>query len=174
MFSADRWVQAFFNNAGTSATESLSVLKALINGLGIMYCEGTNDAQRLEPILRSALKKAGAESWGAELACRTVVLLVRKHLFNYSQDLITALEKELNRRSGIVTIILDSASPLEPEIRSSFIKVLKERTKADTVHITTRIMPALGGGYRLFMDNEVFDASVKAQVMHMSRSIMKF
>ncbi|MDR2807738.1 MAG: hypothetical protein LBB43_01880, partial [Spirochaetaceae bacterium] len=131
MFSADRWAQAFLKSAGDNVNESLSALKAIVKGMGSIYCEGFADAQRLESILRSALKKTGTEGWGVELACRTIVLLARKHAFDYRQDLIAALERELNRRSGIITVTIDSASSLEPSIRSSFIEYLKAKTKAD-------------------------------------------
>ena len=173
MFSADRWAKAFLNSAGADVDESLSLLKAIVKATGGIYFEGSSDARHLERLLHCALKKAGIEGFCAELACRTVVLLVRKHLFPHSQELIEALETQLRVQAGVVTARIDSASPLEPEIQSSFIQHIKEKTRAEEVRITTCIIPELLGGYRLLIDNELFDASVKTQFAEMAISMLK-
>jgi F0F1-type ATP synthase delta subunit len=172
VFSADRWVQAFLNCAGDDAGAGAAALQAMVAGIGTTECAGEVDAARLELAIRTALKSAGAAAdHGAEIACRTIILLVRKHLFAYCSDLLAALKKELDRMNGIVTVIVDSAAPVEPALQADMRRHLIEKMKAHDVVLTMRVIPEILGGYRLSIASETFDASLQSLVADMTHHI---
>ncbi|MDR3342897.1 MAG: F0F1 ATP synthase subunit delta [Treponema sp.] len=172
MFSAERWAWAFIN-AGSfddvnTGEDGLVALKAMVSAFqGIPgRVSGTCSAAQAEGMIRSALE--GVQSRGAELACRTVVLLIRKGFFTHSDALIREIERILEDKKGILRVILESAVPMEPDFQATLERRLQQKTRSRKIRLITQLAPELLGGYRLRIGSESLDCSLRLQLQELA------
>ncbi|MDR1074133.1 MAG: F0F1 ATP synthase subunit delta [Treponema sp.] len=170
-FSADRWAEAFIASCGDDADAAFESLKVMVKAVQRLKqrIAGTDDACHVEEIVRAAMKKAGVDSTGAEIACRTLALLIRRGLFQRSQTLIEEIEKALDRKNGVLIAILETAAPLPAPFRRNLEQSIKETAKAREIRLTERIAPELLGGYKLRVGTRVIDASVGSFLQNMAK-----
>jgi F-type H+-transporting ATPase subunit delta len=172
VFSAERWAWAFINAGGfedgNTGEESLAVLKGMVSALqGIPgRVSGTCSAAQAEGMIRFAL--GGIQNQGAELACRTVVLLIRKGVFTHSDALIGEIERILEEKKGVLKVILESAVPMEPDFQAALERRLQQKTRARKIRLITALTPELLGGYRLRIGSESLDCSLRFQLREMA------
>ncbi|MDR2783010.1 MAG: F0F1 ATP synthase subunit delta [Treponema sp.] len=174
VFRADRWAEAFIVSCGDDADaafESLNVMMEAMNAVerSRERIAGTDDARCVEKIVRAAMKKAAADSPGTEIACRTLVLLIRRGLFQHRQALIEEIGKALDRKNGVLTATLETAAPLSASFRKDIEQRIKETVKARAIKLTERIAPELLGGYKLRIGMWVIDASVGSFLQNMAK-----
>jgi F-type H+-transporting ATPase subunit delta len=170
MFVAERWAQAFVKVLGEDAEEGCAVFQALLPGLERIRpaCTGGAFIRRLEELIRIALRRSGQSGRGAEYACRFTVLLARRHCLKYAAPLGREIALVLDRRRGIMPIILEV--PFAPDGEPGGLeKILRE--KLGEIRIDTRIVPELIGGCRVRMGSDVFDASIRGQLKKMAADL---
>jgi F-type H+-transporting ATPase subunit delta len=172
MFPGDRWADAFVKVCGARAGEGLAVLKALAPALSRLpgRVDGEDDARALERMLRAALESAGADSGdtGAEYAIRFVALLVRRGWFRQLDRAVRGVERRVDALGGIVEAELESAAPLDGDIREDLVAALIRRYGAREIRLAVRVVPELLGGYRLRSGSDLVDASVRGQLRRMA------
>jgi F0F1-type ATP synthase delta subunit len=149
-----------------------AVLKTIVSIVGLVngYTAGTTAAFLVERKIRAALEKANIQ--GGEIACRTVVLLVRKGLFKYASALIDRIRAELDRKNGIVHLIVETVLPMDDASRKKILSAVTRQTGAKAARFTETIRPNLLGGYRLVFGNTVVDASLSAFLRDMGKKLM--
>jgi F-type H+-transporting ATPase subunit delta len=172
MFQSNSWADAFVTVCAGYAGEGLRVLKAfepVLSGLP-EYTAGTADALALERMLRSALKAAGAgpDERGAEYAVRFVALLVRRGWHKQLSAAVRAVESRVDALNGVLTVDLESAWPLEGELRENIKAALIQRYGVREIRLVPRIVPELLGGYRLRAGSDLVDASVRGRLRKMA------
>ncbi|MDR0375262.1 MAG: F0F1 ATP synthase subunit delta [Treponema sp.] len=172
-FCADRWAEAFIASCSDdvdAAFESLKVMAKVLQTLCLKArITGTDDALRVEKMARAAMKKTAADSPGTEIACRTLVLLIRRGLFQRSQALIEEIGIALDRRNGVLAATLETAAPLPASFRKNLEQSIKETAKAHEIRLTEKIAPELLGGYKLRVGTRVIDASVASFLQNMAK-----
>jgi F-type H+-transporting ATPase subunit delta len=171
MFVAERWAQAFINVLGEEADEGCAVFQALLPGLtGIKPAHtGGVFARHLEELIRSAMDRAGQRGRGAEYACRLAVLLARKHCLKYAALLGREIALVLDRRRGIMPVVLEVPFSPDEELRGFLEGTL--RKKLGKIRLDTRIVPELIGGCRVRMGSDLFDASIEGQLKKMAADL---
>jgi F-type H+-transporting ATPase subunit delta len=182
MFVPGRWAAAFINTAG-SVEDELEALKMLASWVkklqgrafgtsGQSAVFGSSAAKRLEEAVGKAAARAGTGPDPAlEKAAWFIALLVRKNLFHHIDAIIAGIEKELRRQRGIVPVVLESAQPVDGGLEEKLAGAVKRRTGAKEVRIEKRLNPGLIGGFRLYIGDEVIDASVRLQLQKMAANL---
>jgi F-type H+-transporting ATPase subunit delta len=174
MFISQRWAAAFINSMGDQAGEGfivLGILSAWIKELpGAVF--GSRDAKRLERLIMEGVEKTGAGKAEIPGKCsRFVCLLIKKDLFRHIDPVLREIEKILNEQKGILPVIAESAQPLDEELEALIAGDLKKRKGATEVRLEKRINPALVGGLRLRIGDEVIDASLRGQLQRMAAEL---
>ncbi|MDR1863376.1 MAG: ATP synthase F1 subunit delta [Treponema sp.] len=171
MFVPQRWAAAFINSMGAEADEGFALLRILSDWIkelpGAVF--GSYAAERLERLIAEGAEKAGAGI--PEKCSRFVCLLVRKDLFKHIDPVLGEIEKILNEQKNILPVIAESALPLEGELEAFITGELKKQKKAAEVKLENRINPALIGGLRLRIGDEVIDASLRGQLQRMAADL---
>jgi F-type H+-transporting ATPase subunit delta len=174
MFIPRRWAAAFVNSMGDKSVEGftvLGILSAWIQKLpGAVF--GSGAAKCLERLIAESAGRIGAGKAGdaevPEKCSRFVCLLVKRDLFKHIDPVLREIEKILNEQRGILPVIAESALPLDGELESLVTGGLKKRMGVVEVRLEKRIDPALIGGLRLRIGDEVIDASLRGQLRRMA------
>jgi F-type H+-transporting ATPase subunit delta len=159
---------------GDKAAEGFVVLKILsvwVQGLpGAVF--GSYAAKRLEKLIEKGMEKAGAGKGEILKKCSSFVcLLVKKDLFKHIDPVLREIEKILNEQSGVLPVIVESVLPLDEALEALITEGLKKRRGAAEVKLEKRINPALIGGLRLRIGDEVIDASLRSQLQWMAADL---
>ena len=170
MFNPRRWAAAFVNSQGAGAAEGFECLKVLVPWVktlpGAVF--GSAAARQVEALGGAAVAKTGSSSPIPEGALHFTALLVKKNFFRCVDSVMVEIEKILNRRQGIVPATVQSAFPLEGDFEARLCEEVKKRTGAREVRLEKKIDPELIGGYRLYIGDEIIDASVRVQLQNMA------
>jgi F-type H+-transporting ATPase subunit delta len=169
-FCADRWAEAFLASCGDDADAAFESFKVMTKALRLKErIAGTDDARWVEKIVRVAMKKAVVDSPGAEIACRTLVLLIRRGLFQSGRALIEEIGKALDRKNGVLIATLETVAPLPASFRKNLERSIKETAKVREIKLAEKIAPELLGGYKLRVGTRVIDASVASFLQSMAK-----
>jgi ATP synthase F1 delta subunit len=166
MFKSKQWASAFLNSIekeGGDIEDSVKIIKALANSLPDTV-SGRADAIRLEPLVRSAISET---KQGQETAIRFFLLMVKKNVICHVDSIIGEIKKTLDNRSGTVKVIAEYAFEPEKNFISEIKESIKKQTGATSVELTGQINTDLIGGYRLKIDDQIIDASVRRQLLEM-------
>jgi F-type H+-transporting ATPase subunit delta len=149
----------------------LGILSEWVKGLsGAVF--GSYAAKRLEKLIEEGVENADAGQAEVLKKCsRFVCLLVKKDLFKHIDPVLREIEKILNEQSGILPVIAESVLPLDGALEALITEELKKRRGAAEVRLEKRINPALIGGLRLRIGDEVIDASLRSQLQWMAADL---
>ncbi|MDR2793523.1 MAG: F0F1 ATP synthase subunit delta [Treponema sp.] len=179
VFCAERWAEAFIAScSGDEADNVFEILKVMARGIERIkgHIAGTADAYRVEKMMRTAMKKAcgGIGDFAkAEIACRTLLLLVQRGLFGYRQALIEEIGKALDRKHKVLSVTLETVAPLPAAFRNRLEQSIREKIHAGEIRLTEKIVPEILGGYKLRIGTRVIDASVGSLLQNMAKEIMR-
>jgi F-type H+-transporting ATPase subunit delta len=193
VFHGNRWAAAFITTLGDNAGEGFVCLKAMVNPLksatGLLL--GYSAARRLETMLRgscAAVKgitfnintsafnintdafNGNANAFNAsvlEYVIRFITMVVEKNQFRNIDLILHKIEESLDAKNGILSVCVESASPLDEVFEEELRRRIIARTGAAELKMTTLLVPALLGGYRLRMGGFYIDASLKGQMEKM-------
>ena len=172
MFHGDRWAGVFVAALGENAEAGLLCLKALVPPIRAIPCalSGFSTARRLERLLRESVNCAdslyGREAV-AEYAIRFIALLVEKGRFKCADSVMEKIQEKIDAQNGTLSVVLESAVPLDRASAEEFSLRIAEKTGAVKVRMETRLAPELLGGYRLQAGGFFVDASLKTQAEKM-------
>jgi F-type H+-transporting ATPase subunit delta len=175
---AARWAGVFVAVLGENAEECLACLKAMAGPVkavsGALF--GYFASRRLEKMLReSASSEAGGMTDGGnipvEYAIRFITLLVEKNQFKHIDVIMRKIEERIDERGGTLTVIAESAAPLDSAFEEELKRRIIKQTGAANIKMETRVIPALLGGYRLCFGGFFIDASVKRQMEKMQAGL---
>ena len=76
-----------------------------------------------------------------------------------------------NKSEGAAEVMITSAFPLEGRALNDLLSSLKKRFGGKELRPTIQVDPALIGGVRIQVGDEVMDSSVKAQLAQMQASL---
>ena len=179
---SEQWAAAFIGACGEDSREGLAAFKCMAAFAkqipGVL--RGSFAAEQLDRMIETALKKSGSRTDAAEIARRTLVLMVRRNRFVSVSAFITEVEKALARMDGIITVRVESAHLLDDDFQKALKEKLLVRANASDfryrqkknikkVELDLRLVPELLGGCRVYINGECFDSSLKGQLQKMAR-----
>jgi F-type H+-transporting ATPase subunit delta len=183
MVAPERWAAAFINaiyggavndsHALEDAEEGFAALRvfAACTGRIPRAVSGSVSAAQLNRRIRAAMEKTGIRGRGPEIACRFIVLLVKKNALRYNGTVIQNIEKLLDQKRGVCTVFAETAQPPEGDFEEKLKEALRQKLAIREVTLITRIDPELLSGYRLRIGSEILDASLRLQIQKMAEDL---
>lgn len=172
MFAPQPWAEAFVRTLDTDAEEGLVFFRIIKDCLGNLpgALFGSSVASEFENAMAKAAEKINVIGNRAlDRASSLMALLLKRDLFQYSGEIVSEIEKILERQKKIVSVIFESVYPPAPELEEEIKEAIKKRINAGEVRLEKKINPALMSGYRLKIGDERIDASVYAQLHQMEK-----
>jgi F0F1-type ATP synthase delta subunit len=193
MFQSERWAEAFLDAAGAGSRATghaasrlaLAALRALLEAIPPPSA-GTIQGGSVNHLLSgvAAADKfcalasrarggsfGGDEGRALELALHFTALLIRKNRFSRREAVLREIERELDRREGILKLRLESAFPPDADLLARITGEFKSRIGAGDVFIETVVDPELLGGFRLQAGTDLVDLSLKRQLADLENAL---
>jgi F-type H+-transporting ATPase subunit delta len=98
-------------------------------------------------------------------------LVNQNHRLSAIPEIASQFEAMKNKSEGAAEVMITSAFPLEGSALNDLLSSLKKRFGGKELRPTIQIDPALIGGVRIQVGDEVLDSSVKAQLAQMQASL---
>ena len=93
-----------------------------------------------------------------------VDFLNRRRLISKSTDILARLEKIINKEEGLVQANLLSTLKINEADKKDIAKFLKQKYGAKAVVFKESLDPKLLGGFRLEVNDEIIDLSIKNKI----------
>jgi ATP synthase F1 delta subunit len=106
-----------------------------------------------------------------EYAIRFICLLVEKNQFRNIDMILQKIEEALDAKNGILSVSVESASPLDDVFEGELRRRIIAQTGAADLKMNTLVVPSLLGGYRLRIGGYYVDASLKGQIEKMKADL---
>jgi hypothetical protein len=190
MFVPMRWARAFVNAAAgrgdavnrAGDTKAAFYALELVKVLGPVllsvkgHMAGTVAARRLGQLIHRVFaavppEDGGPEGRSRELALGFMLLLVQRNLLNRIDQLIGAIEQELDSRQGILRAHLEFARDPGAEFLDQLKESLMAKTGAAGVRLSTSAVPALLAGCRLRIGSDRIDASLQTRLKELEAEL---
>jgi F-type H+-transporting ATPase subunit delta len=113
---------------------------------------------------------------GAELDAiskNVVKFLARKRLLSKQKDILLRLRKIINEEEGILEARLTSARPLADKNKKELAEFLKKRYGKERVEFEERIDERLIGGFKVEVNDEVVDLSIKDKIGELQKYLTR-
>jgi F-type H+-transporting ATPase subunit delta len=98
-------------------------------------------------------------------------LVIQSHRLAAVPEIASQFEAMKNKSEGAAEVMITSAFPLEGSALNDLLSSLKKRFGGKVLRPTIQVDPALIGGVRIQVGDEVMDSSVKAQLAQMQASL---
>jgi F-type H+-transporting ATPase subunit delta len=98
-------------------------------------------------------------------------LVNQNHRLSAIPEIAKQFEAMKNKSEGAAEVMITSAFPLEGSALNDLLSSLKKRFGGKELRPTIQVDPALIGGVRIQVGDEVLDSSVKAQLAQMQASL---
>lgn len=98
-------------------------------------------------------------------------LVNQNHRLSAIPEIASQFEAMKNQSEGAAEVVITSAFPLEGSALKDLLSSLKKRFGGKELRPTIQVDPALIGGVRIQVGDEVLDSSVKAQLAQMQASL---
>jgi F-type H+-transporting ATPase subunit delta len=98
-------------------------------------------------------------------------LVNQNHRLSAITEIASQFEAMKNQSEGAAEVMITSAFPLEGSALNDLLSSLKKRFGGKELRPTIQVDPALIGGVRIQVGDEVMDSSVKAQLAQMQASL---
>ena len=98
-------------------------------------------------------------------------LVNQNHRLEAIPEIARQFEAMKNQSEGAAEVVITSAFPLEGSALNDLLSSLKKRFGGKELRPTIQVDPALIGGVRIQVGDEVLDSSVKAQLAQMQVSL---
>ena len=173
MYFPKTWAMAFVNSIERKGgnieedTEALSILVRQVMALpGTVF--GRANAGKLEKLLAEV-----SISPDHEVVVSFLILMVKKNMLRYFNLILKEINKIVNKKKGLIEAAVEYSSSfeLQSQEESKFIEAIKKRSGAKMVVLNKKYNPALIGGYKLRIGDEVIDASLSSQLVKLQATL---
>jgi F-type H+-transporting ATPase subunit delta len=180
MFHAERWACAFVGVLDNETTAGLVCLKKLAAEFkplaGVLFGRSAAEAIKASLSKEFALPENDAgkstDDVQHQYAIRFLCLLIEKNLFRKVDIIIARIEKILDDKTGVLDVLVETASLENKIFEDELSKMIKKSTGASKIKMRTKIVPELIAGYRLRMGGLSIDASLKRQLEQMTSDLI--
>lgn len=95
---------------------------------------------------------------------KAVNLISKKHLLSKSKEIITQLEKIIDKKDEVVRAKISSKSKIDKKIVDEIEDFIKKRYKVKNAILEFSIEPKLLGGIRIEIGDEIIDTTLKNKI----------
>lgn len=95
---------------------------------------------------------------------KTVDLISKKHLLSKSKEIITQLEKIIDKNEEVVRAKISSKTKIDKKITDEIEDFIKKRYKAKNTILEFEINPKLLGGIKIEIGDEIIDTTLKNKI----------
>ena len=164
-----RYVKALFEIASQKEAEVdlesalLNFLKE-INGNRKLFLFFQNPILSIEEkksMLSNLLEEVGSPA--RELSFHFLTLLIRKTRFGLLESILESYHELMNKSRHFEEIIITTARPIKPELRSSLEKVLQNKI-GEKIISEAKVDSELLGGIHIQIRNRLFDGSLRTKL----------
>lgn len=128
----------------------------------------TNNLARA--IYESSLNKSGVE---LEVVTKNAVHLIsKKHLMSKSKEILTSLEKIIDKSEEVVRAKISSRAKIEKKIVDEIEDFIKSRYKAKNTVLEFEIDPKLLGGIKIQIGDEIIDTTLKSKIQKLENYLI--
>jgi len=113
-------------------------------------------------IYESSLNKEGKEL--DVVTKKAVSLISKKHLLSKSKEIITQLEKIIDKNEEVVRATISSKEKISKKIVEEIEDFIKKRYKAKNTLLEFIIDPKLLGGIKIEIGDEIIDTTLKNKI----------
>jgi F-type H+-transporting ATPase subunit delta len=99
-----------------------------------------------------------------ELFPKIVVFLSKRRLLAKSKNILNKLEKLINGKEGVGSAIVTSATKIKPHEESELKQILEKRYRFKKVNLEERLDEKVLGGFRVEVNDEVVDLTIKNKI----------
>ena len=99
-------------------------------------------------------------------------LILSHHKANKLIWIVPLFTDMYRRAQGIVSVTVESAAPIDDDIREKLVLQLKEMLRSE-VECSYKVLPELMGGFRLLIGDKRIDASYKRKLEDIRRELME-
>ncbi len=121
------------------------------------------------------MSKDKSNSECVALSQKIVKFLSRRRLLSKAGDIISRLEKMIDKERGRIVVKVSSATKLNHKNKTHLENNLKKRYSAKEVMFKESIDPGLIGGTKIEVNDEVIDLSIKNRLeklqTHLTKSV---
>lgn len=112
------------------------------------------------------------ESKTEKLSLDFLILLITKKRVIFLKEIAEAFLDFYNEYKGIKIATIIVASPLEKEIKNNIRKILEKQFNCQ-IELVEKIKHSVLGGFKILIDDKVYDASISNQLMLLKKSLAK-
>jgi len=117
--------------------------------------------------------KGKSHSEQADTNKKIVSFLRRKRLLSKVPDILSRLQKIINKDEGVIEAKVSTAEKLDHKNRTHIEHFLKKHYSAHKVSIVENVDPKILGGVKIEVDNDVIDLSIKNRVNKLQEYLIK-
>lgn len=117
--------------------------------------------------LAQSIYESSKEKDGAVLdtiLLNAVTLINKKHLMSKSKEILSSLEKIIDKDEGLVRAKVSSKSKLDKKTADEIEDFIKKRYKAEKVILEFEINEKLLGGIKIQIGDEIIDTTLKNKI----------
>ena len=112
-----------------------------------------------------------SQSDQADFYKQVVQFLVRKKLFSRASEILLILNKIINKHEGRIQARVSSAKALDENTKRELRGMLTKRYSAKSVELVENLDERLIGGFRLEIDDEVIDLTIKNKIKQLQEHL---
>jgi F0F1-type ATP synthase delta subunit len=175
-FNAGRWASAFLKAAADDWEAGYKALLAFSQALSNskVWISGDKNAEEAAAILGKAVKLAnGTETRGILAAKASLALLVRRGFFKKLSLFAAAILNAAYEQDNVLLARLEAASEPEPDFLDKLKRLLIAQNNCRDVSFELRIIPELIAGYRITINGERYDFSLKGMAARFESALQK-
>jgi F-type H+-transporting ATPase subunit delta len=98
------------------------------------------------------------------LFSKIIQFLDRKRLLSQSSDILSRLDKIINKEDKRIIVKISSKESLHENIKKEVEHILKERYSAEKIILIENLDEKLLGGFKIEVNDEVIDLTIKNKI----------
>lgn len=158
-------------------TNSLeSTEEELTSVVGVLFSDDSIRHYFLSPLVGQSEKEASVEvalrGKASDAVSNFVALVVRKNRFLYLQDILEDFKSGVDRIKNRSSLRIFSKEPLGPESIQKITKTIGSQFGKE-VRVTEQIDESLIGGFKLYIDDFLIDASIQSKLAQMEEALLQ-
>lgn len=120
-----------------------------------------------------SLSKDKTHSEQSVVCGKVVQFLFRQRLFSKINDILSELKKIINKEENKISVKLSSVEKINHQTKTHLEHAIKKRYSAKEVVFTENLDAKLLGGFRMEVNDEVIDFSIKNKIAKLQEHLIK-
>ncbi len=170
---AARYAKSLYDRA--LEAKSLQAVASEVNQTHSLLKESRELSQFLDsPLISKDHKRAALHKIFASFSAEfkgLVDLLISKNRENLLAFVVREFIIRFNQLNGITEALVTTAIPLDDETQNKVISYVKNHTGAREVQLSSKIDPAIIGGFTIMFEGKIYDSSILSQIKRIKQEL---